>query len=125
MENIIQEAKKVIDQKYDKSKHQVGCALITKSGKIYVGISIRGQKINTCGEWHALSNAFLAGDYDIEMGVAVQKFEDGTFEILPPCGLCREFYITYCPNAEIIVSENQKIKASELISYPWVKSKKK
>src|SRR3989344_6899890 len=118
MKTLIDEAKKTIDQLFSKDKFQVGSAVKTKSGKIYTGISINCQKMNLCAEWTAIGKAFSEGNNDIEISVAIRKKDDGSYEIYPPCALCRELFITYCPNAEIIISENKKVKASELLPHP-------
>jgi len=123
MKNLIQEAKNIIDKRYVQGKFGVGSALKTKSGKIYTGTSINSQKLDLCSEWIAIGKAFSEGDYDIEMIVAVKKHNDGNYEIYPPCGLCRELFITYCPEAEIIISETKKVKAKELLPNAWQKKK--
>ena len=124
METLIQEAKNIIDKRYVQNKFGVGSAVKTKSGKIYTGISINSQKLDLCSEWIAIGKAFSEGNYDIEMIVAVKKHNDGSYEIYPPCGLCRELFMTYCPDAEIIISETEKVKAGDLLPYPWQKKKK-
>jgi cytidine deaminase len=124
MENLIQEAKNIIDKRYDEKKFVVGSALRTKSGKIYTGISINVQKLNICCEWIAIGKAFGEGEQDIDMIVAVRRHESGRHEIYPPCGLCRELFITYCPEAEVIIGENEKVRAGDLLPHPWQKKKK-
>src|SRR3989339_498885 len=119
MLNLIKEAQNIIEQHYVKGKHSVGAAIRTKSGKIYTGISINSQKVDLCSEWLAVGQALLAGDREIEMIVAVKRHEDGTFEIYPPCGLCRELYVTYCPEAQIILSEIKTSKAIDLLPSAW------
>ncbi len=121
MDNLIQAAKNIIDQRYKKDIFQTGAAIRTSSGKIYTGVAIKSQSVSLCSEWTPIGKAFSEGDYDIESAVAVKKHEDGRYEILPPCALCRELYITYCPNAIIIIGEGQEIKASELLPNAWKK----
>jgi cytidine deaminase len=123
MQNLIQIAKEKIDKRYKKGSHSVGAAVKVKSGKIYTGISINSQKVDLCSEWTAIGNAISEGDADIEMVVAVKRFEDGNFEILPPCALCRELYLTYCPNAEIIMSDHETMKATDLLPRAWQKKR--
>src|SRR3989344_8159433 len=120
---LIEEAKKAIDRGYEKGKHQVGSAILTKSGKIYTGFSINAQKMDICAEWVAVGKAFSEGEKDIKMIASVKRNEDGTHEILPPCGLCRELQTTYFPDAEIILSTDKKVKATDLLPNPWQKKK--
>ena len=123
MEILIQEAKNIIDKRYVQNKFGVGSAIRMKFGKIYTGISINSQKIDLCAEWVAIGKAFSEGDYDIEMIVAVKRHNDGSYEIYPPCGLCRELFMTYCPEAEVIISETRKIKTKDLLPDAWQKKK--
>ncbi|MCM2339275.1 MAG: hypothetical protein NDI62_02360 [Burkholderiales bacterium] len=123
MQGLIKEAKKIIDKRYKNNQSVVGCAVKTKSGKIYTGVSINAQKINLCSEWITIGQAFSEGDSDIEMVVAVRKYEDKTYEIYPPCALCRELYVTYCPKADVIISEKKMIKADRLLPHAWKKKK--
>ncbi len=121
MEELIKEAKNIIDLRYEKNKHTVGAAIKTKSGKIYTGICINVQKVDICSEWTAVGKAFSEGEHDVVLSVAIKKYEDGSYKILPPCGLCRELYVTYAPGAEIIISEDTKVKASDLLPHAWKK----
>jgi len=121
MQELIQKAKEIIEKRYKKDYHSVGAAVKTKSGKIYVGISVNSQKVDICSEWSAISTAFSEGDNDIEMVVAVKRYENGNFEIYPPCGLCRELYVVYCPQAKIIISETEIVDADKLLPHVWKK----
>jgi len=123
MEQLIEEAKKVIDKGYEKGKHQVGSAVRTRSGKIYTGLSINVQKVDICAEWVAVGKAFSEGEKDIEMVASVKRNEDGTHEILPPCGLCRELQATYFPEAEILLPDGKIAKSKDLLPYPWEKKR--
>lgn len=121
MDDLIKEAKNTIDKGYTRKRHAVGAALKSKSGKVYTGICINSQRVDICAEWGAISKAFSEGDYDIIMSVAVKKNDDGSYEILPPCSLCRELFITYCPETECIVNETEKIKVADLLPYAYKK----
>lgn len=122
MDELIKEAKSIIKLLYQKDKHTVGAALRTKSGKIFTGISINGLKMDLCAEWSALAKALEDGESLIESIVAVHQKKDGTFEIYPPCALCRELLITYCPNSSVILSETKSIVASDLLPSAWAKN---
>lgn len=120
---LIQEAKTFLDKRYKKGFYVVGCALKTKSGKIYTGISMNSQKVDICAEWSAITRAISEGDDEIEIAVAVKKDDDGNFEILPPCGLCRELYVTYFPNVKVIISDTETMTPDELLPNAWKKKK--
>ncbi|MBU1126550.1 MAG: cytidine deaminase [Patescibacteria group bacterium] len=121
MNDLIEIAKEVIENHYQKGRHSTGAAMRTKSGKVYTGISINAQKLHLCSEWGALHQAFLAGESEIEMIVAVHRTCEGDFEIYSPCGLCRELFITYCPDAEVILSDKTSVRAKDLLPNAWQK----
>lgn len=121
MQELIQKAKEIIEKRYKKGYHSVGSAVRTRSGKVYTGVSINSQKVDICSEWSAISTALSEGDTDIEMIATVKRHEDESFEIYPPCGLCRELYVTYCPQAKIIISETEMVKVDDLLPYAWKK----
>lgn len=121
MNDIIKEAKSIIKLRYIKGKHSVGAALRTKSGKIYTGISINGQKLNLCAEWSALARAFIDGENEIDSIVAIHQKEDGSTEFFPPCALCREIFLTYCPDVQVLLSETESAKALDLLPHAWKK----
>lgn len=121
MNDLIQQAKDIIKQRYVQGKFAVGAAVKTKSGKIYTGISINSQKLDICSEWSAIGQAFSKGDFDIDMVVAVKQHRDGTYEIYPPCALCRELYLTYCPDVKVIISEAEVVEARKLLPHAWQK----
>lgn len=116
---LIQIAKDTIAKQYKKSTHTVGAAVFTKTGKCYTGISIKGQKLDLCSEWTAIGKAFTEGDGEITMAVAVHRDEEGNFNIYPPCSICRELYVTYAPEALIVLSPVDVVKASELLPHMW------
>lgn len=102
-QELIEVATEVAKDSYDVIHHCVGTALRTKSGVIYVGMNMDGI-ISICGEQVAISNAYIAGDRQIATIVSVGVKKDGSTEIIAPCGTCRQFFVEYAPNVEIITT---------------------
>ena len=123
MQELIDVAKKVINERYEKGKHGVGAAVRTKSGKVYTGICMNSQKVDICAEWVAIGKALTDGDKEIEMVVSVHRDEEGNFEIYPPCALCRELYLTYCPNVQVILSNEEAVRGADLLPQAWIKKR--
>jgi cytidine deaminase len=70
----------------------VGAALVTDDGNIYVGVCIDTHSgTGFCAEHGAIAAMVTAGESDIDTIVAVWKDKSGATVILPPCGRCREF----------------------------------
>lgn len=121
MEELIQRAKLLIDRHYS-PYHQVAAILQASDGRYFEGVSVQGQKLHLCSEWTALTQSLMAGAH-IVMAVAVFKNKDGGYEVFPPCAICRELYVTYCPNAQIVVSETEMVEACQLLPHMWVRRK--
>lgn len=75
------------------SNFQVGCALRTKSGKIYSGCNIENHGIQSiCAERTAFVKALSEGEKEFESItiVGAEKGKEPTEECVP-CGYCRQF----------------------------------
>jgi cytidine deaminase len=92
-EEPINNAASVINPKMvgDRLFGDVGCALLTRSGNLYLGVCIdTASGTGFCAEHSAIAAMVTAGEYSIAKIVAVWKDNGATF-VLPPCGRCREF----------------------------------
>lgn len=95
----------------------VGCALVTKKGKMYLGVCIDVCcGIGFCAEHSAIASMVTGGESRIVKIVAV--FEG---KILPPCGRCREFMWQINPqntNTEVLIASDKTVTLKELLPYP-------
>lgn len=119
---LIEKAKSVLKPR--KIKHgstvgDVGCALITDKGNVYLGVSIDTCcGMGFCAEHSAIAAMVTHGEHVIKKIVAV--VEDGT--PIPPCGRCREFMHQIHEeniDAEVVVGKNKSVKLRELLPLPW------
>jgi cytidine deaminase len=119
---LIEKAKSVVKSR--KIKHgftvgDVGCALITDKGNVYLGVSIDTCcGIGFCAEHSAIAAMVTHGEHVIKKIVAV--VEDGT--PISPCGRCREFmHQIHEENieAEVIIGKNKSVKLKDLLPLPW------
>ena len=70
----------------------VGCALLTNSGSIYIGVCIETfGGMGFCAEQNAIGAMITAGEYKIEKIVAAWRNGQGMLFVGAPCGRCREF----------------------------------
>ena len=99
----------------------VGAAILTENGTIYVGTCIDATcGLGFCAEQAAAAAMITAGENTIQKIIAVDK--DG--KILPPCGRCREFLSQIGDNnlqAEVMVGEDTIVKLIDLLPYDWRK----
>lgn len=98
---LIEAARRIIALRFQQGRHHVGCALRTRSGKIFSAVHLEATvgRIAVCAEAIAIGMAAAAGDTDIESIVAVNRHG----EVVPPCGMCRELISDYAPAAMVIV----------------------
>lgn len=96
---------------------EVGCALLSESGNVYLGVCIdTASGMGFCAEHSAIAAMVTAGELRIQRIVAVL----GDGEILPPCGRCREFMLQiHADNLEtdVILGVGKTLKLRELLPY--------
>jgi len=71
------------------SKFSVGCALLSKSGKVFTGCNVESNSLtfNICAERNAISTAISkAGNLEIDQVVIYTP----TQKAAAPCGSCRQ-----------------------------------
>lgn len=88
---------------------RVGAALLTRSGKIYLGANIENSAFSPslCAERVAFSAALMAGERDF-VKIAVTASKGGrSLSKFPPCGVCRQVMAEFCTDDfEIILEES-------------------
>jgi cytidine deaminase len=79
------------------SKFSVGCALLSKSGKIYCGCNIENASysVTICAERVAASQAILQRDMEWDSIVVVSP------ERVTMCGVCRQFLHEFAPELRV------------------------
>lgn len=122
-EELIQKAASVLKPK-KVGEHiiaNVGCALLTGKGNLYLGVCIdTGSSMGFCAEHNAVGSMITAGEYNIKKIVAVWKDQKGDTYILSPCGRCREFmYQVNNENleTEVILDKGKVVKLKDLLPY--------
>lgn len=97
----------------------VAAAILSDSGKVYIGVCIDTPcSMGFCAEHAAIAAMITAGESKILKVISV--YEDGT--IIPPCGRCREF-ICQIHNenykCEVMVKKNKIMTIDELLPNRW------
>ena len=99
----------------------VGCALVTDQGSVYLGVCADVASNSYCAEHMAIGAMMMAGEYRIEKIVAVWKNEEGDLFVLSPCGNCREFMRQVNGEnleTDVILEKEKVVKLRELLPYP-------
>lgn len=98
----------------------VGCALVTDKGNVYLGVCIDvGSDIGFCAEHSAMAAMVTDGEYRIKKIVAVWQDGQDTY-ILSPCGKCREFMRQIDEEnleAKIILDTDKVVRLAELLPH--------
>jgi cytidine deaminase len=98
-EELIGNAMAAMKNAYSPYSHfTVGAALLTKSGRVYLGCNIENSSysVTNCAERTAIYSAVSHGERDFE-AIAVVGGKDGRVETYcPPCGVCRQALSEFC-----------------------------
>ena len=101
------------------SNHKVGAALLTKSGKVYLGCNIEnaGFSPTVCAERTAFFRAVYEGEREFEKIAVVGAIDDEKVDNLcAPCGVCRQVMMEFCdPKTFSIVMANGKDACVEIL----------
>jgi cytidine deaminase len=121
-EELIRKARSVVKPR--KIQHgfmvgDVGSALVTDKGNIYLGTCIdTSSGMGFCAEQSAIAAMITHGEHRIKKIVAVSK--EGI--PVPPCGRCREFiHQIHEKNlaTEVILGRNRVVTLNKLLPYRW------
>lgn len=98
------EARKIAYVPY--SNFAVGAALLTDTGKIYLGCNIENAAFSlcNCAERTALFKAYSEGDQSYK---AIAVVADCPVPV-PPCGACRQVMAELCPPEMKVILSNTK-----------------
>ena len=81
------------------SHYEVGAALLTKGGKVYLGANVEcaSFQAGVCAERNALFHAAVCGERDFEaIAIVGKRVEDPQFSFCSPCGICRQALRGFC-----------------------------
>lgn len=113
LEALIESARTVRDHAHAPySRFKVGAAVISESGKIYVGCNVESATYGAtlCAERSAIARMVAAGE---RRAVAVAVFVDDA-EPAMPCGICRQWIAEFGPHAEVVSATPSKSKLTTI-----------
>jgi len=100
-ESLVAQAREIITLRQRQDRHHVGCAIRTRSGRVFSAVHLEAHvgRAAVCAEAIAIGMGAAAGDTEIDTIVAV----DRAGEVVAPCGVCRELISDYAPGANVVV----------------------
>ena len=106
----------------------VGAALLTKSGKVYLGCNIENAAYgpSNCAERTAIFKAVSEGEREFAAIAVVGGKNGDASDIFPPCGVCRQVMQEFCgPDFEIHMQKAGggvfTVKLPELLPFGFTK----
>jgi cytidine deaminase len=97
-----------------------GAAVLSEKGILYTGTCIDTAG-GFCAERSAMAAMIADGEYKIQKVVAVWRDErNGKLDVLPPCGICREFMRNVDEenlNAEVVLGRKKTVRLKELLPF--------
>ena len=107
---LIRAAKETADRLHVDNIHSVAAALRTKDKIVFTGIHTNASCgfADVCGEVAALCHALAHGFRDFEAIVAVWADGKGTYELLSPCGRCRQLISDFSGSIWVIVGSLER-----------------
>jgi cytidine deaminase len=119
--HLIEKARSVVRpyRKGDDLIGDVGCALLSEQGNLYLGVCIAVGTGSSCAEPNAIGAMVTAGEYRIRKIVAVWTDGADTY-VLSPCGHCRQFMIQVAKenlDTDVILDRDKVVKLADLLPY--------
>ena len=116
---LVQMAIEAQENSYSPYSHfKVGCALLTKSGKIFKGCNVENAAYgpSNCAERTAIFSAVANGERDFDKIAIICGNGE---EFGAPCGVCRQVIYEFNPSMDVILAkrngETKIYKAYELL----------
>lgn len=117
-QKLIEAATKARERAYAPySNFQVGAAVESESGDIYIGCNVESASygLTVCAERVAIWKGISCGETRFTQIAVVVDTEDLT----PPCGVCRQIIWEFCGDVPVILSnlhgKTEMIMMSELL----------
>ena len=115
---LIKNAVKAREKSYSPySNYKVGAALLTKSGKIYLGCNVENASYTPtiCAERTAIFKAVSEGEREFEAIAIVGGKGEELSKNCTPCGVCRQVMTEFCDNDfEVILGTPEEYKVYKL-----------
>jgi cytidine deaminase len=120
-QNLIKLAKEARARAYAPySQFAVGAALLTKSGRVFVGCNVENIsfRLTMCAEQAAVAAAIIEGEVEFEAIAVVAESR----QPIVPCGACRQVLAEFSPHMEVIIATvggaSETLPLSELLPRP-------
>lgn len=103
-------AQELLTRVWRDGRHEVASAVRTADGAVHTGVHLEGscRRSSICAEGAALGAARAAYPGHLPLSVtsvvSVQIKPAGRFQVIAPCGVCRELISDYSPEAVVWIT---------------------
>ncbi len=117
---LVEEAKELIRERYDRDRHHIASALRTVGGRVHKGIHVEASvgRIALCAEAVAIGRMRTEGSEFVDTIVAVRSPGAGAgtdrMEVVSPCGMCRELISDYGSGAKVIIMVKGRMRKAKI-----------
>lgn len=115
---LIDAASDLLNSRGDGIRHTVATAATTKTGKVFTTLNVSHFTGGPCAEIAALAKLISEGEEPIRM-VTVGDQGRGVIAL---CGRCRQVFLDYYPDVEIIMPDGSIKTPKQLLpdAYSWL-----
>ncbi len=121
---LILKAKEALKNSYSPySSFKVGAALLTKSGRVYLGTNIENASFSAtvCAERVALFSAVASGEKEFSKIAIVAEKDGETQDECFPCGICRQTLVEFCDkDFSVVLGEDKEYTLLELFPNSFI-----
>ena len=114
MNALVEKATRLLEERYMEPYHTAASVIVAKDGTEYVGINIDHFSGYLCAETSALASAINDGQAEFDTIVAVGKNLHNGFDIVNPCGKCRQLLHDFAPDVKVIVKEGDEVMTLDI-----------
>lgn len=114
------EAKECLSKNHHITKHTIASSVLFQCGRIFNSINIRGCDYGVCAERSACAAGFSLGYRNITAIISIYSAFGEDYEIVSPCGNCRQFLVDYASNAIVIMPNKELCKVMDLMKNPYI-----
>ena len=126
-DELIKQARDVREKAYAPySGFKVGAALLSDSGKVYVGCNVESASFGAsiCAERAAVASAVADGSREFSKLVIFV----GSDDLASPCGICRQVIREFSDDLEIVLANThgmiKKVTIGEIFQEPFISFEK-
>ena len=123
IDRLVQSASEMLARSGDGNNHTVAASVYAADGSLYSGMNLYHFTGGPCAEIVALAR--LVSEGGGAKALVIVAVADSDRGVIAPCGRCRQVFVDYCPEIQIILRTETGIRAvplTELLPYTYIRA---